>query len=232
LYIKGFFIYSFFASISAFCGFLSSLFISEGKKEKKISLLSFSFSKKLGIFAIGLFIGAIGYSVILNLLNHFIVENFGKSILNKTIVFFYISAGILSIIGGKIIDKTGEYPTCIIFFLLSSLFLFLFSKFQNLFLTVISTLSLGGLFQIVPIAASVRIGKLFPEEERSRKIASLFLWRDFGIGSGIIFLGLLKIKFSYTLIFYSISILFFLVFLLFLFSWKLSSPKPGLSNWV
>ena len=188
-----------FASIFSFCSFFISHFLKEKKKDFTIpSFSKFIFSNKLFHFSIAMFIASIGYGIVLNFMNHYIIENFGKNFLNKTLVFFYISAGTLGYVGGKFIDKTGENKICSLFFFLSGFILVLFSIFPSLPMVVFSLLLLGGLFEIVPIASTVRIGKIILTEEKSSALAAIFFWRDIGIASGIKFLGYIRDLLSYN----------------------------------
>lgn len=210
----------FVAFLFALFGFLISISLKD--VETSVSKFSFnvSFSKEIIIFAIALFIGASGYGLILNQINIFISEKFGVAFLNKTIIFFYLSAGILSFVGGKIIDKIGEILPPFIFFSFAGVFLLLFSFFPSLLLSIIAIISLGGLFQIIPVAATVRIGKIIKEEKRANAIASTFLWRDVGIGTSIFLLGIMRSKFTYSKSFVIIATTFLLMGLIFILSNK------------
>ena len=202
----------------AFLGFLFSFPLFDVKTSISNFKFNISFSKKIIIFSIALFIGAFGYGLILNQLNLFISEKFSISFLNKTIIFFYLSAGLLSFIGGKIIDKIGEVIPPLFFFLLSGILLITFSRLQTLFLSVFSIISLGGLFQIVPVSATVRIGKVIEEKKRASTIASTFIWRDVGIGISILLLGFMRSKFTYEKSFVIIGIIFILTGVFFILS--------------
>jgi len=171
-----------------------------------------------------MFISSLGYGIVLNFMNHYIIETFGKTFLNKTLVFFYISAGTLSYLGGRFIDKTGEHKICSLFFFLSGFVLVLFSVFSSLPspykgwglpIAIISLLVLGGLFEIVPVASTVRIGKIIPEEKKSSGLSAIFFWRDIGIAGGIIFLGYLRNILSYSKRFLICGFIFLFVFLIF-----------------
>ncbi len=205
------------ATIIAFVAFLISFFLKEEKREFHLPDFSkFIFSPALLKFSFGLLIGALGYGMVLNFINHFIVEKFGKEFLNRIIVFFFLSAGILSYIGGKLIDKFGEFRISSLFFFISGITLIIFARFPTLLFSVISLLILGGLYQIIPVSSTVRIGKLIREEYRSSAIAGVFLWRDFGIGASILLLGYLKDKMSYGTGFMIIGIVFSLMGLIFI----------------
>jgi len=212
---KNLFLFAFFL---AFFGFLFSFPLFDVKTSISNFKFNISFSKEIIIFAIALFIGAFGYGLILNQLNLFISEKFSISFLNKTIIFFYLSAGLLSLIGGKIIDKIGEIIPPIFFFLLSGILLIIFSRFQTLFLAIFSIICLGGLFQITPVSATVRIGKVIEEKKRASTIASTFIWRDVGIGISILLLGFMRGRFTYQESFVIIGIIFILAGIFFILS--------------
>jgi predicted MFS family arabinose efflux permease len=220
LYSKGYQYLFGLACLFSFLGFCSAFFLTE--KRSKINTPSFSaiFSGDLFIFAVALLIGAMGYGLVLNLLNHFVAETFGREFLNRIIIFFYLSAGLLSVAGGKFIDKTGEHPACILFFALAGGILLLFSRVSNVFLCIIAMIFFGGLFQVVPIASTVRVGKLVAEEDRSGGLGAMFFWRDIGIGSSIFFLGYLKSRLNYSCIFVIVGLIFIVMSAVFLLDYS------------
>ena len=214
------------ASIFSFAGFLISVFLKETKHFSSSSPTSFSnfvFSKNLLVFSSGLLVAALGYGMVLNYINHYIVENFGEIFLNRTIISFYFSAGLLSFMGGYLIDKFGEYINCIVFFFLAGVTLIIFSICPSLSMAIFSLFLLGGLFQITPIAATVRVGKIVSEEKRSSAISAVFLWRDFGIGTSILCLGYIKNILSYEKGFSIVGLLF--IFMAFFFLLKKTQDK-------
>jgi len=203
-----------------FSGFLFTFFLEDVKTSFSKFNFNTAFSKKLTIFTIAMFISVFGYGLVVNQLNFFIAEKFSISFLSKIIVLFYLSAGILSFFGGKLIDKTGEIIIPFLFFLFSGLFLIIFSFYQSIPLSIFSIIFIGGLYEIVPIAITVRIGKIIPENKRANTISSTFLWRDFGIGASIFLLGLMRSKFTYQKNFIIMGIIFVLMGIVFLFSFK------------
>jgi len=179
-----------------------------------------AFSKKLTIFTIAMLISSFGYGLIFNQLNFFIAERFSISFLSKIIVLFYFSAGILCLLGGKITDKIGEFILPIFFFLFSGIFLIIFSYYPSVILSIFSIIFIGGLYGIVPITATVRMGKFIPENKRANVVASSFLWSDTGLAISIFLLGLMRSKFTYQKNFIIMGIIFVLMGIVFLFSFK------------
>jgi len=45
-------------------------------------------------------VSSFSYGLILNLLNFFVEKSFGLEMMSKTLIFFYLSAGIFSLLGG------------------------------------------------------------------------------------------------------------------------------------
>ncbi|MCK4245323.1 MAG: MFS transporter, partial [Candidatus Omnitrophica bacterium] len=198
-------------------GSLAVLFIAkENISYPKLHLKRiFELMRALKLISLSLFVAGFAYGIILNLLNFFVKDNFGMRMLNRTLIFYYFSAGIFSLLGGFISDRIGRSITFTFAFLAGTLGLAVLFLFKNIWGVFLCSFLLGMQFGTILTVAAAWLGDMVASEERPTALGLLFSWASLGVAFSIILSGLLSqggIPFDKVLL--TFAAIFFLLFLL------------------
>lgn len=96
-------------------------------------------------------------------------------------VLFPLARCVISLSGGAISDRLGRARTLVLPFIISALSLLLAGIWSNIVTIGLSSLGLGLLGGLVPVAAMAIIGDSAAKERRHLAFGALFFWRDMGV---------------------------------------------------
>ena len=203
----------------AFLGAMATLLVSREKRllYPKLQLKEVFASmvcRKAWLISLFLFVSSFSYGIVLNLLNFFIKANFGAEILNRTLIFFYLSAGILGFTGGALSDRIGREKTLSFAFLAGFIGLSISIFYKSIFSTCLTSFLLGMQFSMIPAVSLAWIGDITTPKRRPTVVAAISAWKDLGVALSIILCGLLsqwKVPFKLSLSIFAL--VFFSLFL-------------------
>ena len=184
-----------FAVLVTTLGIAITLFVSrENYEYPRLPVKEILFSminKEAWLISLLLFVSSFSYGLILNLLNFFVKKSFGLEMMNKTLIFFYLSAGIFSLSGGIISDRIGRKRTLTFAFLIGVLGLVILLFWNNPLIVSLTSFFLGLEFAIVPTVSTAWIGDITTRRERPTVLGAISSWGNLGVAFSIIFGGLL-----------------------------------------
>lgn len=208
-----------FAALVTILGVIITLFVSKGSynhlklsiKEVLLSMVN----REAWLISLFLFVSSFSYGLILNLLNFFVERSFGLKMMNKTLIFFYLSAGIFSLSGGIISDKIGRKKTITFAFLIGALGLIVPLYWNNPFVVALTSFFLGMEYATIATVSVAWIGDITAQEERPTVLGAISSWGNLGVAFSIIFGGFLaqwKVSFEasfliFAALFLSLSLL-------------------------
>ena len=137
---------------------------------------------KARIVSFFLFASSLGFGFLLGAFTGVATEQKHKFVyLANAAVLFPLARFIVSLFGGIISDKLGRAKTLVLPFVISSAGLFLAAFWSNVVTIGISSLGLGLLGGLVPVAAMAIVGDSAIKERRHLALGALFFWRDMGV---------------------------------------------------
>ncbi|HNQ34793.1 MAG TPA: MFS transporter [bacterium] len=179
-------------------------------------ILRAAVSRRRWVVSLALFASGVSYGILLNLLNLFVSERFGVAWMNKTLVFFFIAAGLFSYLGGAFSDRFGRREGFLLAFASGAFGTALLALVPTRPAAGLTALLLGVVFGVVPTVATGLVGDRTRPGERVAGLAGVFLWRDLGAMVSIFSGGLLlQGAVSYRAIMWVFSAIFVLLCLLF-----------------
>jgi len=215
----GYFAFFRFTILATSLGAITTLLVSREKhfifpklqlREVFLSMVS----KKAWLISLFLFVSSFSYGIILNLLNFFVNTNFGPAMMNKTLIFFYLSAGILGFMGGTLSDKIGRGKILSIAFLVGFLGSSISVFYRSIFAVSLTSFLLGIQFAVIPTVSMAWIGDITTVQRRPTVVAAISTWKDSGVAFSIILCGLLnqrKVSFKINLAIFAV--IFFFLFI-------------------
>ena len=204
-----------FAGLVTSLGVITTLFVSKGSyNHLKLSMREVLLSmvnRGAWLISLFLFVSSFSYGLILNLLNFFVERSFGLGMMNKTLIFFYLSAGIFSLLGGMISDKVGRKKTITFAFLIGALGLIVPLYWNNPFAVALTSFFLGMEYATVATVSIAWIGDITAQEERPTVLGAISSWGNLGVAFSIIFGGFLaqwKVSFEASFLIFAAFFLF------------------------
>ncbi len=141
---------------------------------------------RTGLAALFLFLSSLAFGLILGSFSQIIGSGQGHGALALITAGYWITRIFGSYIGGFIADWLGREHVLILSFGLAGVGLLLPALFGGMVAMSIAALAMGLLNSTVPVATNAMIGDLTTFSNRHLAIASLFVWRDLGVGIAIL----------------------------------------------
>jgi MFS family permease len=137
---------------------------------------------KAGIVSFFLFASSLGFGFLLGAFTGVARAKEQSFIyLANAAVLFPLARCVISLSGGAISDRLGRARTLVLPFIISALGLLFAGIWSNIVTIGLSSLGLGLLGGLVPVAAMAIIGDSAVRERRHLAFGALFFWRDMGV---------------------------------------------------
>jgi predicted MFS family arabinose efflux permease len=146
--------------------------------------------RRRGIIMAAVFVvPGLAYGHMLGLINLYIIDTVGEAYVGRITSTFLASGVLFSLIGGQASDRFGRRLPLVISFLLGAGGLLSMSYPTNPWILACGAFLLGVQFGTVPTVILAWVGDHVPPGERALGHASIFAWRDLGIGVSILLGG-------------------------------------------
>lgn len=141
---------------------------------------------RTGLAALFLFLSSLAFGLILGGFSQIIGSGQGHGLLALITAGYWLVRIFGSYAGGYIADRLGREQVLVISFGIAGCGLLLPTFVGGAFTMSIAALAMGLLNSTVPVATNAMIGDLTTFKNRHLAIASLFVWRDLGVGIAIL----------------------------------------------
>ena len=174
--------------------------------------LSGFYFRERGLLLAALFVApGLAYGQLLGLINLYVVDTAGKAYVGGITASFLASGVLFSYLAGELSDQLGRRLLLIASFLAGAMGLVVMAQASQPFVMACAALLFGVQFGAVPTVVLAWIGDHTQAGARALAHASIFAWRDVGIGTSIVLGGsLIQSGWAYRTVFLAFASLFLL----------------------
>ncbi len=146
-------------------------------------------AKKTAVMSFFVLSSGFGYGIILSTMNRAVKDMGGVEAFLRSLVLFYVVAGLVGFVGGYVSDRVGRGPCLIASFALAALGLALVAAYRDMWSLAVGSALLGVVFGMVPTVATAWVGDISRPKERPLTVSAVFSWRDLGIAAALLVRG-------------------------------------------